>query len=141
MGPVMRVRNVLYTSLAIALACSSPLAAQGTLADYEQAMTVRETYQPLAINVPDQANWIEKSNRVWYRRTVRGVNQLIKHNKDFDLLVIPGMGHGSGGAYGAHKRYDFFTRHLLGVTPPDWAMLDDVLKKKAAATTTTDSRQ
>ena len=36
------------------------------------------------------------------------VNALIRNNKDFDLLVIPGAGHGSGGAYGDHKRFDFF---------------------------------
>lgn len=52
--------------------------------------------------------------------TMQVVRQLIRHNKDFDLLVIPGAGHGPGGAYGDHKRFDFFTRHLLGVTPPDW---------------------
>ena len=48
--------------------------------------------------------------------TYQVVNQLIKHNKDFELLVIPGAGHGPGGAYGEHKRFDFFTRHLLGAT-------------------------
>jgi hypothetical protein len=63
------------------------------------------------------------------------VNQLIKHNKDFDLLVVPGMGHGSGGAYADHKRYDFFTRHLLGVTPPDWKTLEDLSKKRTSPTT------
>jgi dipeptidyl aminopeptidase/acylaminoacyl peptidase len=52
--------------------------------------------------------------------TMQVVNQLIKHNKDFDLLYIPGAGHGAGGAYGEHKRFDFFVRHLLGVTPPEW---------------------
>ena len=56
--------------------------------------------------------------------TMQVVNRLIKHNKDFDLLVIPGAGHGNGGAYGEHKRYDFFTRHLLGVTPPDWTAIE-----------------
>jgi dipeptidyl aminopeptidase/acylaminoacyl peptidase len=66
--------------------------------------------------------------------TYQVVNQLIKHNKDFELLVIPGAGHSSGGAYGEHKRYDFFTRHFLGVTPPDWKLLEDALKKS----TTTD---
>ena len=30
--------------------------------------------------------------------TYQVVNQLIKHNKDFELLVIPGAGHGPGGA-------------------------------------------
>ena len=52
--------------------------------------------------------------------TMQVVNQLIKHNKDFDLLYIPGAGHGAGGAYGEHKRFDFFVRHLLGVNPPEW---------------------
>jgi dipeptidyl aminopeptidase/acylaminoacyl peptidase len=67
--------------------------------------------------------------------TFQVVNQLIKHNKDFDLLVIPGAGHGSGGAYGDHKRYDFFTRHLLGVKPPEWKALE-----KATTPTTTAQR-
>jgi dipeptidyl aminopeptidase/acylaminoacyl peptidase len=56
--------------------------------------------------------------------TMQVVNQLIRHNKDFDLLVIPGAGHTSGGAFGEHKRYDFFVRHLLGVTPPPWSALE-----------------
>jgi hypothetical protein len=38
----------------------------------------------------------------------------------FDLLVIPGAGHGPGGTYGERKRYDFFVQQLLGVTPPAW---------------------
>ena len=61
--------------------------------------------------------------------TMQVVNQLIRSNKDFDLLVIPGAGHGSGGAYGDHKRFDFFAKHLLGVTPPEWKALEDAMKK------------
>jgi len=61
--------------------------------------------------------------------TMQVVNQLIKHNKDFDLLVIPGAGHGSGGAYGDHKRFDFFTKHLLNVKPPEWKALEEATKK------------
>jgi dipeptidyl aminopeptidase/acylaminoacyl peptidase len=56
--------------------------------------------------------------------TMQVVNQLIKHNKDFDLLYIPGAGHGAGGAYGEHKRFDFFVRELLGVRPPPWTKAD-----------------
>jgi dipeptidyl aminopeptidase/acylaminoacyl peptidase len=52
--------------------------------------------------------------------TMQVVNALIKANKTFDLLVIPGAGHGSGGAYGDRKRYDFFVQHLRGQTPPAW---------------------
>ena len=56
--------------------------------------------------------------------TMQVINQLIKHDKDFDLLYIPGAGHGAGGAYGEHKRFDYFVRHLLGVTPPEWTAKD-----------------
>ncbi len=52
--------------------------------------------------------------------TLQVVNALIKAKKTFDLLVIPGAGHGAGGAYGERKRFDFFAQHLLGVTPPSW---------------------
>jgi dipeptidyl aminopeptidase/acylaminoacyl peptidase len=52
--------------------------------------------------------------------TMQVVNALIKANKVFDLLVIPGAGHGMGGAYGERKMYDFFVRSLLGATPPNW---------------------
>jgi dipeptidyl aminopeptidase/acylaminoacyl peptidase len=64
--------------------------------------------------------------------TFQVVNQLIKHNKEFDLLVIPGAGHGPGGDYGEHKRFDFFVRHLHGVKPPEWKALERLTK---AATT------
>jgi len=57
--------------------------------------------------------------------TMQVVHQLIKHNKNFDLLVVPGADHGAAradqyAAYGDHKRYDFFVQHLLGVMPPRW---------------------
>jgi dipeptidyl aminopeptidase/acylaminoacyl peptidase len=58
--------------------------------------------------------------------TMQVVNQLIKHNKNFDLLVVPGANHPAGrgndptAPYGDHKRFDFFVQHLLGVTPPAW---------------------
>ncbi|HUS86960.1 MAG TPA: DPP IV N-terminal domain-containing protein [Bacteroidales bacterium] len=56
--------------------------------------------------------------------TVQVVNALIKANKDFEYLFIPGMGHSSGGEYGEHKRRDFFVEHLLGVNPPDWTLFE-----------------
>ena len=51
--------------------------------------------------------------------TFQVVNALIKANKTFDLLVIPGAGHTSGGPYGDRKRNDFFVHNLLGMEPPD----------------------
>ena len=55
---------------------------------------------------------------------------LIKANKMFDLLVIPGAGHTSGGPYGERKRNDFFVHHLMGVEPP--------ARNAVAASTSTD---
>ena len=52
--------------------------------------------------------------------TMQVVDALIKSNKDFDLLVVPGGGHGAGGAYGERRKRDFFVRNLLGVEPPNW---------------------
>jgi len=52
--------------------------------------------------------------------TMQVVDALIKADKTFDLLVIPGGGHGMGGAYGERKMYDFFVQHLQGITPPNW---------------------
>jgi len=49
--------------------------------------------------------------------TMQVVNALVKADKDFDLLVAPGAGHGMGGAYGARRMQDFFVRNLLGVEP------------------------
>jgi dipeptidyl aminopeptidase/acylaminoacyl peptidase len=51
--------------------------------------------------------------------TMRLVDALIKAGKDFDLVVVPGAGHGMGGAYGVRRMQDFFVRHLHGVEPPD----------------------
>jgi dipeptidyl aminopeptidase/acylaminoacyl peptidase len=53
--------------------------------------------------------------------TMQVVNALIKANKDFDLLVIPGARHTMGEAYGEHKRYDFFVENLMGKFPPKWS--------------------
>ena len=72
--------------------------------------------------------------------TMQVVNQLIKHNKDFDLLVVPGMDHGSGGAYGDHKRYDVFVRNLLGVNPPSWAAVEEALKPQMKSTSATSGK-
>ncbi len=45
--------------------------------------------------------------------TMQVVNALVKADKDFELIVIPGGGHGSGsGRYGTRRQRDFFIRHL-----------------------------
>ena len=50
--------------------------------------------------------------------TMQVVNALIKADKDFDLVVMTGKGHGSAeNDYGRRRRADFFVRNLLVVEP------------------------
>jgi len=50
--------------------------------------------------------------------TMQVADALVRADKDFDLLVIPGAGHGSAETpYGSRRRADFFVRHLAGVEP------------------------
>jgi len=58
----------------------------------------------------------ELDNNVDPSSTMQLVNALIKADKDFDMLVIPGGGHGAH-PYGNRRRRDYFVRHLLGVEP------------------------
>jgi dipeptidyl aminopeptidase/acylaminoacyl peptidase len=50
--------------------------------------------------------------------TYRVADALIKAQKNFDFLSIPGMGHSDGGSYGRMRKRDFFVKHLIGVDPP-----------------------
>ena len=60
----------------------------------------------------------EEDTNVDPASTMQVVNALIKADKDFDLLVMPGAGHGVAGTpYGKRRLQDFFVRNLLGVTP------------------------
>ena len=57
--------------------------------------------------------------------TMQVVHQLIKHNKVFVLLLVPGTDHPAArgdryAAHGDHKREDSFVQHLYGITPPSW---------------------
>ena len=50
--------------------------------------------------------------------TYQVVDALIRADKDFEFLMVPGAGHGVGESrYAARRRMDFFVRHLLGVEP------------------------
>jgi len=51
--------------------------------------------------------------------TLLVVNELIKANKDFDLLLLPNRAHGFGNeSYMVRRRWDYFVRYLLGAEPP-----------------------
>jgi dipeptidyl aminopeptidase/acylaminoacyl peptidase len=50
--------------------------------------------------------------------TLQVVDALIKADKDFEFLIVPGAGHGVGErSYPARRRSDFFVRNLLGREP------------------------
>lgn len=50
--------------------------------------------------------------------TLQVVDALVRADKDFELLVIPGAGHGSAESpYGKRRRMDFFVRHLMRREP------------------------
>jgi dipeptidyl aminopeptidase/acylaminoacyl peptidase len=61
----------------------------------------------------------EMDSNVPPESTLRLADALIKAGKDFDLVVVPGVNHGMGGAYGTRRMHDFFAQHLLGIEPPN----------------------
>ncbi len=47
------------------------------------------------------------------------IDELIEHNKDFDLIVLPNRNHGyANEPYVVRRTWDYFVRHLLGQEPP-----------------------
>ena len=52
--------------------------------------------------------------------TMQVADALIKANKDFELVVLPGVNHTLGGEFGEHKRRDFFVKCLYNQLPPKW---------------------
>ena len=50
--------------------------------------------------------------------TIQVVNELIKANKDFDLIIAPNRAHSLNEPYFVRRRWDYFVRHLLGAEPP-----------------------
>lgn len=52
--------------------------------------------------------------------TLQVVSELMKANKNFDQLYLPGKSHSLGGAFEMHKIHDFFVKNLLGQEVPEW---------------------
>ncbi|MGY0561283.1 DPP IV N-terminal domain-containing protein [Luteimonas sp. A277] len=57
--------------------------------------------------------------------TYQVADALIRAGKDFDLVTMPGAGHGVGRSeepvnWLQRRKFDFFVRHLLGQPTPDW---------------------
>jgi dipeptidyl aminopeptidase/acylaminoacyl peptidase len=67
----------------------------------------------------------EQDSNVDPASTAQVVNALIKANKDFDLLVVPGGEHSVGRSTGpidyvVRRQFAFFVRNLAGGATPDW---------------------
>lgn len=85
---------------------------------YVECSNVENAYRlerPLMLVVGELDDNVDPSS------TMQVANALIKANKPFELVFIPGAHHTVGETYGEHKRFDFFVKHLLGVEPPAWS--------------------
>jgi dipeptidyl aminopeptidase/acylaminoacyl peptidase len=99
-----------------------------------------ERYQGLLVRSPDGSdNYAPEANQVLAKNlkgklllahgtmddnvpqynTLLVVNELIKANKDFDLILLPNRAHGFGNEpYMVRRRWDYFVKYLLGAEPP-----------------------
>lgn len=67
----------------------------------------------------------ELDNNVDPASTLQVVDELIKHDKEFEFVMLPGARHTLGEKYGERKRRDFFVKHLLGIETPEWNRKSD----------------
>jgi dipeptidyl aminopeptidase/acylaminoacyl peptidase len=81
-------------------------------ASYERSSNVKDAHKlqgKLLLMVGEMDRNVDPSS------TMQVVNALIKADKDFDLLFMPGAGHGvARTSYGARRLEEFFVRNLLG---------------------------
>lgn len=51
------------------------VAAQGSAPDYERARKLKARYESAAIDIAGAATWIGNTNRFWYRKLSKGMNE------------------------------------------------------------------
>jgi len=82
---------------------------------YEEQSNVKQAHRlegKLLLTVAEMDENVDPAS------TMQVVGALIQADKDFEMLVIPGRGHGAGESpYASRRRQDFFVRNLLGVEP------------------------
>ncbi len=83
---VRRAAPLLLLSISVAPAAAF---AQGTLTDYQRAMGLREAWQDLAVGVPDTPTWVGRSDRFWFRRSVKGGNEFVLVTPDTKTIAPP----------------------------------------------------
>lgn len=66
----------------------------------------------------------ELDDNAHHYQTLRLVDALIKADKDFDLILIPGAEHALLGRthYSYRRTWDYFVRHLHGTEPPGYRL-------------------
>jgi dipeptidyl-peptidase-4 len=98
-----------------------------------------EKWQGLLVKKGDSSNYDSQANQNFARNlkghlllahgtmdtnvppynTLLVVDELIKANKDFDLIMLPNRNHGFGNEpYMVRRRWDYFVRYLMGGQPP-----------------------
>jgi dipeptidyl aminopeptidase/acylaminoacyl peptidase len=80
--------------------------------------------------------WGELDTNVDPSSSMQVVNALIKANKSFDMLIMPGEDHPAGrrgpsAPYGDRKLWDFFVHNLLGVETPHWNTMANGMRSAA----------
>ncbi|MGE5835768.1 MAG: DPP IV N-terminal domain-containing protein [Acidobacteriota bacterium] len=88
---------------------------------YADSSNVDNAYRlkgQLMLLVPEMDTNVDPSS------TMQVVNALIRANKTFELVVVPGANHGAGGQFSTRKRNDWFVKNLLGLDPPNWNLTD-----------------
>lgn len=82
----------------------------------------------LAVNLSGDLLLIhgETDHNVHPSQTMRLVDALVQANRDFDLLILPNVGHGFLlGSYATRRQWDYFVRHLMDAQPPlDYRIAD-----------------
>jgi dipeptidyl aminopeptidase/acylaminoacyl peptidase len=105
--------------------------------DYEDDWA--EKWQGLLVHEGDKTNYDNQANQLQAKNlkgklllahgtmdtnvppynTLLVVDELIKANKDFDLLMLPNRNHGFGNEpYMVRRRWDYFVKWLAGNEPP-----------------------
>ncbi len=77
----MKLTHVIWVVAALAgvsqLASRTTAQGQDVKAAYDRAESLTRRVGGLALNVPENPNWIENSPKVWYRKSVKGGNEFV----------------------------------------------------------------
>jgi dipeptidyl aminopeptidase/acylaminoacyl peptidase len=77
----MKLKHLIWVVAAIVgvsqLASRTTAQGQDVKAAYDRAESLGRRTQGLAVNLPENPNWVENSTRAWYRKAVKGGNEFV----------------------------------------------------------------